>query len=379
MIVEEQVQRILRLQGDRVPILSLYARLPDDPGHLRELRSRVDSLLSEVRPLTTDSAVDRDERLSVRADIERVEQFLEEERDWRPGTLVVFSCSAQHVFETMILPRPVRSRVVLDVRPWVRPMMAVLEEYPRLCAVSLERGEARLWELYQDEMREVGAQRGRMLTARRVPALEENRLHHKADELTKRHYRQVIGAVDGLFRVEGFDVLAVGGRHYETAAFVELLPRLLRERFAGTFALDKHPSEAADIRHGAMAVLTDHVREQQRRRVAEVVDLAAAGGRAALGLDNCLWAGVLAAIEALLVEEGAVAPGVVCGRCGWMAAEGTDCPQCGSQLRPVVDILNELADVVIDEGGSVIHVEVPTDLSKHRVAAALRFALPPRP
>jgi peptide chain release factor subunit 1 len=62
-----------------------------------------------------------------------------------------------------------------------------------------------------------------------------------------------------------------------------------------------------------------------------------------------------------------------------MALEGEDCPQCGHQLRHTVDVIDELVQKVIDEGGSIVNVTVPTDLTNHTVAAALRFPLPPAP
>jgi peptide chain release factor subunit 1 len=379
MITEEQVRRILGLRGDGIPILSLYAQVPPGPPGSRELRSRVDSLVSEIRPLTSDESVDRNARLSVRADIERIEEFVAEQRNWRPGTLALFCCSARDIFEEIELPRAVRDRIVLDSTPWVRSLLAVLDEYQRMCVVFIERGEMTLWELYQDELREVVSRGGRTLRARHVPAPNEERAWHKAEELTKRHLRDTIETIDRLFRTDGFDVLAIGGQEHERAQFIDQLPRHLRERIVGTFTLDKHPTETAHIRERAMEILEEHVHERQRRQVDEVLETVAAGGRAALGLTDCLWAGALAAIDVLLVEDDVVIPGVLCDYCGWMSEEGTECARCGRTVRQVADILDELAETVINEGGSVTHVKVPTDLSKHLVGALLRFELPPPP
>jgi peptide chain release factor subunit 1 len=248
-----------------------------------------------------------------------------------------------------------------------------------MCVVFIERGEARLFELYQDEMREVLTHRDRTLRAKHMPAFIEARLRNKAEELTKRHFRDVIATLDRVFRTEGFDMLAIGGQRHEIPRFTDLLPLHLRDRVAGTFPVDKHPTGTEHIRRCAMTIMQEHEHDQQRRRVAEVVEGVAIGGRSALGIDDCLWAGVLAAVDALLVEDGAVAPGVVCDNCSWMAVNGTQCPQCGRDLRPVPDILDELVEAVIEEGGSVTHVQVPTELSKHLVGAVLRFVLAPRP
>jgi hypothetical protein len=55
------------------------------------------------------------------------------------------------------------------------------------------------------------------------------------------------------------------------------------------------------------------------------------------------------------------------------------CPLCGRPVRRAADIVDELVQVVIDEGGSIEHVRADTALKEYLVAASLRFALPPEP
>jgi peptide chain release factor subunit 1 len=157
MITEEQVRHIHRLDGHGLPIVSLYAKVPPERDQA-ELHTRVNSLLPEVRAMGTDHAADRPARLSVRSDVERILEYVDTWPVW-PGTLAFFSCSGEGVFEVVSLPRPVRDRIVVDDTPWVRSLVAVLAEYHRVCVVLLKRGEASLWELYQDELREIRQRR----------------------------------------------------------------------------------------------------------------------------------------------------------------------------------------------------------------------------
>lgn len=113
--------------------------------------------------------------------------------------------------------------------------------------------------------------------------------------------------------------------------------------------------------------------------VAETVEKAAAGGLAVLGLPGCLWAGTVAAVHELLVQDGTVAPGVICDHDQWMALSGENCPLCGRPARHTPDIVDELAQVVMNESGSIEHVSADTVLEQHLAAASLRFPLPPEP
>jgi hypothetical protein len=70
-----------------------------------------------------DYFLDREIRLSVRGDLERIEAALTEERT-RPGAVAIFSCSGTGFYEEIELPRRVRDRIVMHATPWVRPSPA---------------------------------------------------------------------------------------------------------------------------------------------------------------------------------------------------------------------------------------------------------------
>ena len=105
----------------------------------------------------------------------------------------------------------------------------------------------------------------------------------------------------------------------------------------------------------------------------------ATGGLAAVGLELCLWAGSVVAIQRVLVQDDATALGVVCDESGWLAEIGDTCPMCRQPTRKTDDVIDELAQAVIDAGGTVEHVLADTPLRDHVVAADLRFPLPPQP
>jgi peptide chain release factor subunit 1 len=375
MTTQETIDRILRFDGDGLPVVSMYVRVePDNSVH-----TRVSSLLDELEPLGKDHSLEHDARLSIRGDVEHIARAAAEER-WKPGMMAIFSCSGRDFFEEVSLPRALRDRVMVDATPWVRPMLAVLEQYHRMCVVLVDEAMAQVWEFYLREIQQVGRLRDPAL---RKPDFAygkaEYRVHNKVEELAKRHYRRVATMLDNMFRVQGFDLLAVGGHPYEVSTFTDFLPRQLRERIAGTFVVDASTATPADLRRHAESIMERYEEEEERRLVAEIVEAVAERRRAALGLEPCLWAGTVAAIQTLAVEEGATVPGVVCDRSGWLALSGDTCPLCGEPTRPTTDVVDELVEAVIDEGGSVRHVGVDTELRRHVVGAILRFPLPPQP
>jgi peptide chain release factor subunit 1 len=91
----------------------------------------------------------------------------------------------------------------------------------------------------------------------------------------------------------------------------------MRERVVGTFSIDPHTATPAMVREHAEAILDRYELDNQRRLVADVLQTAASGGLGVVGLAPCLWAGSVAAARALVVQEGAISPRVVCDASGW--------------------------------------------------------------
>ena len=381
MITAETIERVTRFDGGRLPVVSAYLGLDANPQDRRSLPTRASSLLHEIRPMTKDDSLDREARLSLRGDLERIEAELSQERT-KPGAVAIFSCSSIGFYEEIELPRRVRDRVVVDATPWVRPMLAVLDEYHRACVLVLDKEMARTWEFYQGEINETSEVLDKSL---RKPdyagwhGFEEYNIRNKDEELTKKHFRKVATVLDDFFRAGRFELLVVGGHDHEVPVFQEFLRPRLRESVAGTFTIDPHTATIADIRASASEVLDRYERNEERRWVAEVFEKQAASGNAAVGLERCLWAGSVAAIQRLLVQEEATAAGVVCDESGWLAESGDTCIICGQPTRKTDDVIDELAQAVIDTAGTVEHVLADTPLRDHLAAADLRFPLPPKP
>lgn len=381
MITAETIDRVTQFDGGKLPVVSMYVGLDAGRPDRGSLFTRASSLLHEIRPMAKDHTLDREVRLSVRGDVERIEAKLTAERP-KPGSVAIFSCSGNGFYEEIELPRQVRDRIVVDATPWVRPMLAVLEEHHRTCILILDKETARTWELYQGEIRETSEVLDRAL---RKPdyagwhGLEEYRVRNKEEELAKKHFRRVAAVLDDFYRAGRFELLAVGGQDHEVPVFLEFLPHRLRGSVAGTFAIDPHTATIADIRASADAVVDRYEWGEERKWVAEVFEREAAGGLATVGLEDSLWAGSVAAIQRLLVQQDAIAAGVVCDASGWLAETGDTCIICGQPTRKTDDVIDELCQAVIDTGGTVEHVIADTPLRDHVAAANLRFPLPPKP
>jgi peptide chain release factor subunit 1 len=371
----DAIERITGFQAGDLRVVSMYLAI--DPGDRKSIPVTADGLLREVRSLSKDRSIDHEVRLSLRQDVERIEEFVKNELPIQRAA-AIFSCTGGGLFEVVALPRALGSRVMVDATPWVRPMLAVLEEYERLIAVVVERQGAHLWELYLGAQRDAGRVEGPELRRLGASGRRANSPEHHEDK-AERLERQFFKGLTRVLEHLSYDVLAFGGHEHELQHLLQMLPQPVSERTIGTFAIDPSTATPTEVRERAEAILEDHVRDRERQLVDEVAERVAAGRRAALGIEPCLWAASVAAVDTLLVEEGATVPGVVCDESHWLATSGERCPVCGLETRPTDDVIEALVETVSDEGGSIRHVSVETVLRQELTGALLRFPLPPDP
>ncbi|HWX95688.1 MAG TPA: hypothetical protein VNZ01_02465, partial [Solirubrobacteraceae bacterium] len=263
----ETIRRIGGLRGDGLPIVSAYVPVQPGPEGRKLAGSETDSLLHTVRPLANGRELAHAARLSLRGDIDRIGEFVKS-ASLKAGTLSIFSCSGAGLFEAIGLPRAVRERIIVEQTAATRPMMAVLDEYRRCCVVVVDRETAHAWELYLGEVLDLGALPG---AGRRGLGLaaNERRDDHRAEELQKRHFREVAAALEELFRSRGYDILVLGGHEDELPRFAELLSKALRERVVGTFPADQHTVKPATVREHAGAIVRSYELAEHRRMVTE--------------------------------------------------------------------------------------------------------------
>jgi hypothetical protein len=404
MIATQTLNDLINVRADGRPVISLYAAVPTDPKDEHGLRSRINGLLDELEPLGEDESLDRDARLSIREDIVRLRRAALEEH-WRPHGVGMFSSSARNLFETVELSREPHDRVLVDGTPWVRPIAAMADKEHRTCLVTLDRGHAVVWQYQDEDLRQMEEIQDRVLrdddyTGGRWGG-REWASHHTAGELAKQHFRHVAERLDRLFFpehdpevqyqtvVEGrseresgaderFDLLVIAEHGDAVTAFVDELPDQLRQKLAGTFT-DPSLDDRGALKAQLDAVLDRWERDQEQQQVAHVLEIEAMGGWGVTGLHKCLWAASSKGIDTLLQRETDEAPGVVCDACGWLGESGDTCPVSNDPLRRVPDVVDQLVQSVLRDGGEVHTLEEGVAPDAPTPAAHLRFPLPPEP
>jgi peptide chain release factor subunit 1 len=369
MFTRAEVEKLRNIQAPEPIVLSLYLRVPLDPGELRGLTAEAGDLMADIGADSQDGI----SRVQVsRADRDAVFDALAAHgRDWLGHTVAFFSCAQLDLFEVLPLPCAVPERGLLAIRPHVRPLLTALQRSPDyrvaivdrrhswVLAVSGTRVET-LARSFDEGLRSTGFGGWYGLEARRV--------QQRVIQLSHRHYRDVAAALERAAVVNPDIPLVIGGHHESIAHLLQVLPPAARNAFAGSLTSDTHSLTAAEIRELAQPVIEDWVRRTEQKLTSEII--ADAPRRlTAVGLPRTLAAAGQHAVAHLLVAHADLIPGFVCGRCGVLTTGRDDCPDWGTAACAVPDLLEELAQRTLDDDGKV----TTTRDTPFTVAARLRF------
>jgi peptide chain release factor subunit 1 len=358
--------RLLQFRPAGAPVLSVYLAVTGDPSRLQ---SKLESLVAGARE-RMDADPCQSVRRSLWCDIARVLDVVNH-GELATGSMVgIFTCHRAGLFEVVVLPRRARDRVVVEATPYLRPLLAVLDESRRYCVLALDRVQARLSELFMGEVAGATIMVG---PGKPGPAGCGPLGHAPA---VHRLFREAADVADEFIHATGAELIVVGGPEGMAAEFLPFLQHHLQGRVAGTFVSGPHATGPEQLRACAQAVIDDYERAEEAALVREALDRVRTGGLGAAGLPWCLASANEEAVQLLLIDEEAQAEGSACDRCGWLGQAGACCPRCGAPTRTTQDVIEEMAAAVIGAGGRVRHLQPPTMLTRYAVGAFLRFVVP---
>lgn len=379
MITRERIDQLRSFRGGDYPVLTLYLDLPPNPVDRNSIPPRLKDLLRPIEQRAADSDVPRDGRQSLRQDMERVTGMADELRRMEARSVVIVSCSAAGWFDVLPLPIPVGDVAVVDERPYVRPLLRILDEHHRFLVIVIDRRRAWLYERYMDEIRELEKIEGDEVRKKNFAGwygLEEHRVRNRAVEKARAHYREVAARAREVFDALSCEYLILGGQDEVVEEFAAHLTGELKSRIAGRFSVDTSTVTAARV-HELCGPIEVALEEREEAELVErILSSAASGGLAAVGLRSVLPAVSAGGVDVLAVHDGFVSPGHACARCGWLSVDSGNCPWCAEPMREVPDVVETAAEQVLEDGGRVEHVRVSTPLADHGVGALLRFPPP---
>lgn len=268
-------------------------------------------------------------------------------------SVAVFSCRPRDLWVWLPLPVRVAESVSLSRRPYLRPLLDVLDEHERYAVALVDKENARLFTVLLGEIEE-HTQFEDLVPGKHAQggwSQANYQRHHEAHVYW--HLKRVAEMLSLLLRERPFDRLVLAGPEEATGELRRILPRPLQQRLVATVPAEMFASEQ-EILEKAQEIEQRIEREAEERLVNEVIETSADGGRATYGLGPTLEAVWLGRVHQLVVADGLRRAGSECQGCGWLSVDTpASCPACGRAVTPLDDVVERAIERTLDEGGKV--------------------------
>lgn len=322
MLTQSEVKELVRLDTQGNPVLSLYLNT-DLSQHAKEERKL--ALKKLIEPLAADPA-----------DFRRVTRFFEREYDWQSLGVALFASAPLKLWREIRIAVPVPDYACVDVKPNVRLLSDLLDEYECFAVALIDRDHARFFAMRLGEIEEFASELPKTPGRHKQGGWSATRFQRHIEAHALQNFKHAAQLTADFFASQGCTRLLLAGTRDTRTQFRDQLSKTLRERIAGEFAMDLNAS-AYQVFEKARQI---QERVEREREIAQVEELQTAARKksltATLGLADTLSALMEKKVYTLIAASDYRASGAACGHCGYLAAQSlAACPLCGKAMRPV--------------------------------------------
>jgi peptide chain release factor subunit 1 len=352
MLTERDLRELLDYQG-QASVLSVYLNTEPAEGSADTHRLRLRSMLKEI---------------DLPEDVERVERYFDHEFDWSGRSVAVFSCSKEDFFRPYPLAVPVRSRVRVAERPYVKPLADLLDSYGGYGVALVDKQGARLFyfnlgELQEqdgvigEEVRHTKRGGGSQALGRRGGVAGKT---NYVEEVADRNIKEAAEYAANFFAENNVRRILIGGTEDNVNPFRAQLPKAWQSLVVGSFPMSMNASHP-EVLERTMQVSAEAEERRKHRMVEAVITGAAKGRGGVVGLDDTLSALHEGRIQTLVIRDGLRAEGWRCQGCDYVTNQDLEsCPYCESRFTRILDIIELAVRNVLKSGGDVevIHDDI---------------------
>jgi stalled ribosome rescue protein Dom34 len=345
MLADRDLDRLLGYKAEH-PILSVYLNTDPAEGNAENQRLRLRSMLKDIK-LSEDVAV--------------ITRYFEHEHDWTGRSVAIFSCAPEDFWQAYTLAVPVRSRVRVNNRPFVKPLANLLDSYGGYGVVLVDKQRARLFYFHLGALQEQEGMKGESVrrtkhgggsqaTGRRGGVAGQT---DYVDEVAERNIKDAVDFATRFFSEKKVRRILIGGTDDNVAMFRNQLPKAWRSLVVGSFPISMVASES-EVLERAMTVGREAEYKREAHLARTIVTSAAKGRGGVLGIDDTLDAVREGRVQTLLIRDGFRSAGSRCKSCAYLSAQQLDaCPFCGGEIEQIPDTVEVAVRQVMRSGGEV--------------------------
>lgn len=378
MFNAKQLSHVLEYQPSEMPMTTLYLDLDEESIKHRQHKIMLKDLFKYKTEKSYYQNLSDDARESVDQDFAKMEDFINNQYQIDgKKSLVVFSCAAKNLWETVDLKVSLDTSMVINPHPYLRPLVEASSAHRKYVLILVDRAKARIigvnlgetteyLHIHEEDMPD-------QVKKGDFEGTSERRIERHINDHVKQHLKKIAEQAKQLQQQHNFQWIYLGGRQEIINEFEGLLHNYVREHVEGHIVVEPH-APLDEVLKKVMAAEAESREKYESRLLERLGDEIGQGARGIAGMQGVLNVQRKGQIDTLLVQENFAVKGYYCTACNFMTIREDEksCPLDGSKLRRTPDIVDSLINDVIKQGASVEMIK--KDMSDFDdIAALLRF------
>jgi peptide chain release factor subunit 1 len=375
MEITEELRELARFDAGPLPVVSVYLNTQWRDQHQRERAATF--LRDHFRQAELLTPETPEAQASLTADLARLadwaERLLQGTADAPSPGRAAFACSGADLWVELPAPVPFEDEFVIADGPALRQLARLDEDYTNALVVMVDSHVARICEVV------LGGFLSETEFSREFPGRHKQggwaqmRYQRHVKEHMDRHHKEVADYLTAYLTAHPKTSIILSGQSDILSNFRHFLSTPVQQQIIDTVRLDMR--EAPDrIVEAAQEVLQRHEREEEREAVERLLNRAASGGLAVVGMQRTLAAVNQGRIHQLIMHRDVHQAGWRCRDCDRIGEDmPPQCPSCGGEVT-AVDLGEAMVEGVLRLDGFVELIEPHPRLAAYEgVGALLRY------
>lgn len=287
---------------------------------------------------------------------------------------VAIFCAPEHeLLVTLDLAEPIKTKMVLDSSPYVRPLVQFADEHESFLLVLLDQQDAAVYVVEAARPALKTESDTQPMAGHKKGGMSQARYQRHREGVLNQFFDEVAEEVMRVMSEQGIKRVIVAGPGQAKGEFVARAPKELQDAVIAQEDVDfKQGATDAVLAKDLVGVAKEHAQEEAMKDVRELRKQVRLGGPAAIGAFEAIDAAVSGRVHRLIVLKGAKVAAQKCEEHQSVFKPGTTC-DCGASGN-TVEAINEAIEFTLRQGGGVEFVEADPFLEQvGGVGALLRF------
>ncbi len=330
-------------------VLSLFLNVSPQErkrgGYLSKFKNLVKSLPEEKISL-------------VKEDIDKIERFLQGERESFKKFLVLYSCIKKDLWVRYDLNmEELKEEIIIDKTPYTSPLFDLLDNYQKYGLLLVDKRNARVFLVFLGDIEEYA-----VVISDDVPgkhkkggwfALAEKRYERHIEYHVKMHLKEVIDKFDDFLKEKEIRRIIIAGPDEAISELMLILPQEIKQKIIGRTYIEKHASKE-EVLQKVNPIIDSYEKMKESMTLSELITRSRKNNNAVLGIDDVLKYLRDKRVLKLVVPRDYAIEGKVCSSCGFATKQDVDCcKECGGCVMKVQNLIEKATELAIQNSALI--------------------------